>query len=98
MRLNDLIKIVSEAYPESYIADFYWDFGTSRPKNNPTGGDTLALFIAREIADTFQDDMGDAGQLREAIIAMTSAQNQLGDICTELEKQLCNVRHVKKEQ
>ena len=48
MKLNELIEIVSAAYPDGLIAVEYWDFKRKCPRRNPKGGDTLALFIALE--------------------------------------------------
>jgi hypothetical protein len=45
MTINDLIAAAAGAYPEAYVLN-YWDAEAREPKENPDGGDTLALFIA----------------------------------------------------
>ena len=90
MKLNELIEIVSAAYPDGLIAVEYWDFKRQRPRKNPKGGDTLALFIALEIKDTYDPDAMDEQQLETALRAIERARCDLdavsGALTGELEK------------
>jgi hypothetical protein len=77
MTLNKLIQIASAAYPDGLIAAEYWDFKRDCPRRNPKGGDTLALFIACEIADTFDADASDEQQVETVQKALSRAQRDL---------------------
>ena len=90
MTLNELINITSAAYPDGLIAVEYWDFKRECPRRNPKGGDTLALFIALEIKDTYDPDATAEQQLETASRAIARAQGDLGSVggalAAELEK------------
>lgn len=90
MKLNELIEIVSAAYPDGLIAVEYWDFKRECPRRNPKGGDTLALFIALEIKDTYDPDASDEQQIAEVSRVIARAQGDLaavdGAMTAELEK------------
>jgi hypothetical protein len=90
MKLNELIEIVSAAYPDGLIAVEYWDFKRECPRRNPKGGDTLALFIALEIKDTYDADATDEQQLDATLRAIERARGDLDAVSaaltTELEK------------
>ena len=91
MTLNQLVCRAASAYPDAFVLE-YWDAGKEEPKPNPSGGDTLAEFIARELYDTFDPDAGDDEQLAAAVKAMQSAADDLqgvahalANICRERE-------------
>ena len=90
MTLNKLINAASVAYPDRLIAVAYWDFRRECPRRNPKGGDTLALFIALEIKDTYDPDASDEQQIEEVSRVIARAQNDLaavgGAMTAELEK------------
>ena len=90
MTLNELITIASAAYSDGLIAVEYWDFKRERPRRNPKGGDTLALFIALEIKDTYDSDATDVQQIETALRAIERARGDLdavsGALTGELEK------------
>lgn len=90
MTLNELINIASAVYPDGLIAAEYWDFKRECPRRNPNGGDTLALFIAMELKDTYDPGATDAEQLETVFRAIARAQADLvavGDAFTsELER------------
>ena len=90
MKLNELMEIVSAAYPDGLIAVEYWDFKRECPRRNPKGGDTLALFIALEIKDTYDADAADKQQIQTALRAIERARGDLdavsGALTGELEK------------
>mgnify|MGYP001472156210 CR=1 FL=1 len=52
-------------------------------------GDTLAEFIVREIADTFDATAATSEQIKTALDAMKWAAVELGSVISELERQLC---------
>ena len=97
MRLNELIEIVSAAYPDGLIAVEYWDFKRECPRRNPKGGDTLALFIALEIKDTYDADATDEEQLATALRAIDRARGDMDAVSaaltSELEKQQGGKQH-----
>ena len=90
MTLNELIGMASAAYPEGWLATEYWDFKREQPRRNPQGGDTLALFIALEIKDTYDPDATEEQQLETALQALATARGDLeavrAALAGELEK------------
>ncbi len=90
MKLNELIEIVSAAYPDGLIAAEYWDFKRECSRRNPKGGDTLALFIALEIKDTYDADASDEQQIEEVSRVIARAQEDLAAVgramAAEMEK------------
>ena len=84
MTLNELINRASAAYSDGLIATEYWDFKRERPRRNPKGGDTLALFIANEIADTYDPDASDAEQINTVLRALSTARDDLDAVSTAL--------------
>lgn len=67
MTLNELMQKVIDAYPDPDSIAAYWNPGTGK-MNKKASGDTLAEFIVREIAETFDPKnlMTDEEQLRHA--------------------------------
>ena len=88
MKLNDLIVIASAAYPDGLIAVEYWDFKRARPRRNPKDGDTLALFVANEIADTYDPDASNEQQIETALDALAAARGDLEAVRTALAGEL----------
>jgi hypothetical protein len=85
--LNDLIRLVDKYYEDGLVSQ-YWDFGTSCPKDNPDAGDTLALFVAREIKDTFDPEASREAQISEAARVLYRAGNQLSGLADCVEGEL----------
>ena len=83
MTLNQLICRAASVYPEAYVLE-YWDAEAQEPKENPVGGDTLARFIAIELADTFDEEADDDKQIAEAVRVMQSAADDLTAIVQAL--------------
>ena len=83
MILNRLIAAAASAYPEAYVLQ-YWDTEASEPKDNPTGGDTLADFIARELADTYDEEASDARKIETAARKMREAAFDLQAVADAL--------------
>lgn len=72
MKLNQLICKAASVYPDGFVLE-YWDMKKERPKKNPEGGDTLAQFIARELADTYDSEADDRVQVETAVQVMQAA-------------------------
>lgn len=81
MELNAILEIVHEAYPDTRRC---WD--AKKQKTQSGGGDTLAEFIVREIADTFEADAPEANQLDAALCAMRRACTDLTAVIEALEE------------
>lgn len=75
MTLNQLIVRAAIAYPEAAVLDC-WDMGRERPLKRDNG-DTLALFVARELRDTFDPQAEEATQIATAVRAMQTAADEL---------------------
>lgn len=83
MTLNELVCRAASAYADGYVLE-YWDADRGDLKANPCGGDTLAEFVAQELASTFDPDAGDGEQIATAIRAMLSAADQLQTVADAL--------------
>ena len=88
MTPNELFKIASAAYPDGLIATEYWNFRRECPRRNPKGGDTLAQFIANEIADTYDPEALDEQQLKAVLKAISTARGDLEAVSTALTGEL----------
>ncbi|NUN50098.1 MAG: hypothetical protein HUU15_14815 [Candidatus Brocadiae bacterium] len=80
MKLRTLIKIASDSYPDGAVLDSY--------ERGEAAGDTLALFVAREIAETFEAGETTAHQLRRAISVMEKAHGEIGEVLSGLRRRL----------
>ena len=81
MKLNQLICKAASVYPDGFVLK-YWDMKKERPKKNSGGGDTLAQFIAQELADTYDSEAGDRVQVETAVRVMQAA---VSDITTVID-------------
>jgi len=83
-RRNKLARIIigKWAIPD-LVPDDFWDFKTGRPADN-NGGDTLLLFILREMSDTVEFD----GSASEAIQKVSGILEEARDDMAELD---CNL-------
>jgi hypothetical protein len=90
MKLNELIRIVSAAYPDGLLAVEYWDFKRECPRRNLEGGDTLALFIALELKDTYDADASGKQQIETALRTIERAQVDLEQVIKALYNELTN--------
>jgi hypothetical protein len=77
MTLDKLVKIADRGYYDGLVWAYYKD---------PDGdhGDTLAQFIALEIADTYDPEADDVEQLLEVARALTKAEVQLAEVVNAL--------------
>lgn len=96
MTLNELINRASAAYSDGLIATEYWDFKRGRPRRNPKGGDTLALFIANEIADTYDPDASDSEQINTVLRALATARDDLDAVSMALAGELAQRQAVER--
>lgn len=71
MTLNELINIADAAYPLPGIIGLYHTYGSG------DFGDTLAEFIATELASAFNPNASTAEQLAAAITTMETAIDDL---------------------
>ncbi len=85
MFLNDLIRIINKAYPDDLIQQ-NWDFQDECPNADAETGDTLAVFIVQEIADTFEPDADDGEQMAGALRVIHQAIDDLEAVATALNR------------
>jgi len=85
MTLNDLIRAAASGYPDTMVLE-YWDFDGAKPRNNPDGGDTLARFVALELAETFDGDANHGEQVSEAVRVLTRAVDDLQAVIRAIER------------
>jgi hypothetical protein len=83
MTFDKIIEIADKAYGEGLVQAAF-DFG---PHPN---GDSLALFIVRELLDVYEPGATDAEQLQEAQRVMLSAYNQVGDVIDAFDSYVVN--------
>ena len=83
MTLNQLVCRAASVYPDAYVLE-YWDAEKQEPRKNPSGGDTLAQFIAIELADTYDADASDNEQIATAVRAMQTAADDLAAVAQAL--------------
>lgn len=80
MKLRTLIRIASDSYPDGAVLDAH--------ERGDAAGDTLALFIAREIADTYEAEKTTAEQLQRAVEVMEKAHGEIGEVLSGLRRRL----------
>ena len=76
MTLNQLVCRAASVYPDEQVLEC-WDSRKERPRYNPKGGDTLAQFIAQELAETYDPEADDGAQIATAVKAMQTAAADL---------------------
>ena len=86
MTFAKLIETAADAYPEGgytlmpYLEDELADCG-----------DTLALFVFRELKDTYNVNADEAQQLEDAIAVLERAKFDLEDVISEFETALADL-------
>ena len=83
-RLNRLIKIAAEGYADGIIAS-YWNDEESRAVDTDSG-DTLALFLTREISEVCEGEPTLLRMLATAEIAVSAAAYELQELAEHLAK------------
>ena len=83
-RRNRLARLIIRKWPVDIVTpkDF-WDFNTGKPADN-NGGDTLLLFILKEMSETVEFD----GSASEAIQKVSGIIEEARDDMAELD---CNL-------
>ena len=85
MKLNEMMEIVHKAYPDELTREC-WD--KAKQRSHGGAGDTLAEFIVREIADTFEEGATDRAQIADAVLVLNRAQSDLDAVAKALERRL----------
>lgn len=83
MTANQLVCRAASVYPEGYVLE-YWDMDKGEPKQNRAGGDTLAQFIAGELAETFDPEASEGEQIAAAVRVMQTAADDLAAVAQAL--------------
>lgn len=85
MKLIDIMKIADAAYSDGILSlHGFYDPETGEPNYGYDEGDTLAEFICIEIAETYDPDVDDQGQLDEAARVIGNAAEQLSNVVAAL--------------
>lgn len=84
MKLSQIMQRAAQAYPDEYILQF-WDEQRQCAVPCEGAGDSLAEFIAWELYETFDPEVGDEEQVDQAIEVMQSAANELLGVVRALE-------------
>ena len=87
MILDELIEMASEGYPDGYTLQC-WD---SKKQQSKEAGDTLALFIVRELQDFFCPSVSDIESIHAAIKAMVKARNEVDGVVVALTEAMCDI-------
>ena len=86
MKLVDLMKRANAGYPDGYMDQYFSDVD-GVPHRNPDCGDTLAEFVVRELADTFEPNASDEDQIDRAVEVMERAASDLAGVMAALRGQ-----------
>lgn len=81
MTLVQLLNLANQGYPDGFLAEYY-DPETGEPRDS--SGDTLALFIDRELLEIFDPDASDEAQIACAVRAMEMARANLDGVIAAL--------------
>jgi hypothetical protein len=82
VKLIEILERADSAYPDGMILA-HWDARRNRPFAR-SQGDTLALFVVRELYETYIPDATDAEQLDEAARVIDRATLELASISEAL--------------
>lgn len=77
--LRQLMQIADDVYPDGLIMQVYLH-QKKKPGSNETCGDTQALFLVRELLDTFNPTASKSAQLIEAMRVVRRAANELESV------------------
>lgn len=81
MTLKELIETANNGFPDNYLAQYY-DEQTGQPKEGH--GDTLAEFIVKELAETFDSTASPWEQVSTAIGVIERAQEDMSGVLKAL--------------
>lgn len=79
----ELLRCANRGYPYNYLSRYYDKAGRLRDGN----GDTLALFIVRELCATFDPKVTTRTQLAAAVGALQRAQQDLAEVIEALRRE-----------
>jgi hypothetical protein len=82
MTLNEIMNIVHEAYPDGFTRN-YWEAESGRPRDG--NGDTLAEFIVKELAESYDASICSEEQLAQAGAILEQAHDELSRVITALQ-------------
>lgn len=85
LTLRQLIEAAASEYPDGVVRDAYMEFQKTR-KFPVEVGDSLAGFVAVELANCFNENAPRLAQVDEAISLMEKAQNDVGDVIRGLQQ------------
>ena len=85
MTLIDLIDLADRGFTRDFAESSLLDFVDRRGYPRDESGDTVALFIVRELAETFDEEAREEDQIDTAINAMTKARDDLENVIAALE-------------
>lgn len=86
MKFIELVALANKGWEKTSeipLTDFLDKDGKIIPDPDALG-DTLGLFIVRDLKDTYDSQATDKEQVAEALRAMNSASNALDDVIREL--------------
>jgi hypothetical protein len=90
--INELIAIVSKSYPDNCVQDVYRN---EYENADILVGDTLAVFIARELHETFDPDASDRDQLETAQRKIETAMHELRGVVLGIADELAKMERNK---
>jgi len=77
VKLEKIIAIADKVYPDGLVKQAYKE---QQMKKDASVGDGLAEFIARELADTYDEKASSLEQVQEAHRVMSRATTEIGDV------------------
>lgn len=77
MTLDSIVKAVAKGYFDQAVFLSYWDPKNQRPRDNPYGGDSVALAVIRELYETYDPALPDEEQVAKAIDALTQISSDV---------------------
>ena len=83
MSIKEILDLANAGYPDGFLATMYDDEGKETPDADKQG-DTLALFIVRELIETCDADAGNEDQLATARQALDRAVADLQGVIEAL--------------
>lgn len=89
MRLKKLIDIVAKGFYDAHLVKEAEELEGERC------GDTLALFVLREVHDAYEPGTGDIAQLEAAQEAIGKASEDLNDVFLALAHKISDIERAK---
>ena len=87
MQLLELVRLADAGYTREFPESSLLEIVDRKGKPNKTdGGDTLALFIVRELSETYDPKASSEDQVEEALRCMRRARGDLDNLIDALER------------